>query len=186
MIMKMKIMTHFCNCAVLALLSLAACTEIPGDKSKPEWKESASGVWEISVGKPEKLNLLSELGLHPKWDAINAMPKADLPVDRDEIRFEEVDGKTYIRFPLDKGEKIFGLGLNFKTVEQRGRILELHVDHYGGKDNGRTHAPVPFFVSSKGYGAFINSARYIKAYVGTGVRKDTKNPPEVQDRKSVV
>ena len=184
MIMKMKIMTHFCNCAVLALLSLAACTEIPGDKSKPEWKESASGVWEISVGKPEKLNLLSELGLHPKWDAINAMPKADLPVDRDEIRFEEVDGKTYIRFPLDKGEKIFGLGLNFKTVEQRGRILELHVDHYGGKDNGRTHAPVPFFVSSKGYGAFINSARYIKAYVGTGVRKDTKNPPEVQDRNT--
>lgn len=182
--MKMKIMTHFCNCAVLALLSLAACTEIPGDKSKPEWKESASGVWEISVGKPEKLNLLSELGLHPKWDAINAMPKADLPVDRDEIRFEEVDGKTYIRFPLDKGEKIFGLGLNFKTVEQRGRILELHVDHYGGKDNGRTHAPVPFFVSSKGYGAFINSARYIKAYVGTGVRKDTKNPPEVQDRNT--
>ena len=65
MIMKMKIMTHFCNCAALALLSLAACTEIPGDKSKPEWKESASGVWEISVGKPEKLNLLSELGLHP-------------------------------------------------------------------------------------------------------------------------
>ena len=112
------------------------------------------------------------------------MPKADLPVDRDEIRFEEVDGKTYIRFPLDKGEKIFGLGLNFKTVEQRGRILELHVDHYGGKDNGRTHAPVPFFVSSKGYGAFINSARYIKAYVGTGVRKDTKNPPEVQDRNT--
>ena len=157
--MKKNIMKHLCNCAAVALLSLAACMEVPGDQTGSEWKEAASGVWQISVGKPEKLNLLSELDLHPKWDAINAMPKADLPVDLDEIRFEEVDGKTYIRFPLDKGEKIFGVVLNFKTDEQRGRILELHVDHYGGKDNGRTHAPVPFFVSSKGYGAFINSAR---------------------------
>ena len=177
-------MKRSCSCVAIALLFLVACAEVPDDKTGVEWKEPASGVWQISVGKPEKLNLLSELDLHPKWNAINAMPKAELPVDRNEIRFEEVDGKTYIRFPLDKGEKIFGLGLNFKTVEQRGRILELHVDHYGGKDNGRTHAPVPFFVSSKGYGAFINSARYIKAYVGTGVRKDSQNPPMVQDRNT--
>lgn len=177
-------MKHIHYCGAVALLSLVACMQGPGDKSLPEWKEAASGVWQVSVGKPENLNLLSELGLHPKWEAIDAMPKADLPVDRSEIRFQQVDGKTYIRFPLDKDEKIFGLGLNFKTVEQRGRILELHVDHYGGKDNGRTHAPVPFFVSSKGYGVFINSARYIKAYVGTGVRKDTGNPPKVQDRNT--
>lgn len=169
--------------AITGLL-LSSCS-VPADADKQaEWKETASGVWQISVGKPEKLNLLSELNLHPKWEAINAMQQTDLPVDRDEIRFELVDGKTYIRFPLDKDEKIFGLGLNFKTVEQRGRILDLHVDHYGGTDNGRTHAPVPFFVSSKGYGAFINSARYIKVYAGTGVRKDTKNPPVVQDRNS--
>lgn len=43
--MKMKIMKHLCNCAAVALLSLAACTEVPGDKTGPEWKEAASGVW---------------------------------------------------------------------------------------------------------------------------------------------
>ena len=75
-------MTHFCNCAVVALLSLAACAEVPDGKTGVEWKEPASGVWQISVGKPEKLNLLSELDLHPKWNAINAMPKAELPVNR--------------------------------------------------------------------------------------------------------
>ena len=42
------------------------------------------------------------------------------------------------------------------------------------EDNGRTHAPVPFYVSSKGYGVFINSARYLEVYAGTGVRKDSK------------
>ena len=95
-----------------------------------------------------------------------------------------MDGKTYIRFLLDKDEKIFGLGLNFKTVEQRGRVMRLHVDHYGGSDNGRTHAPIPFFVSSKGYGALINSARYIDVWVGTSVRQDSSNPPVAKDRNT--
>jgi alpha-glucosidase (family GH31 glycosyl hydrolase) len=146
------------------------------------WDKKANGVWVVTAGHPEKINLLSNLGIAPKYQAINNMPAADLPVKEDEIKFELRDGKTYIRFPLEKNEKIFGLGLNFKTVEQRGSILHLHVDHYGGTDNGRTHAPVPFFVSSRGYGAFINSARYINIYVGTGVRKDSKNPPKVYDR----
>ena len=139
----------------LALLSLAACTPTgQPDMSSPQWEQQASGVWQTSVGRPEKINLRSELNIQPKWDVINAMPTAELPFDKKDIKFEEIDGKTYIRFPLDKDEKIYGLGLNFKTINQRGRIHELHVDHYGGKDNGRTHAPVPFFVSSKGYGAF--------------------------------
>ena len=49
--------------------------------------------------------------------------------------------------------------------------MRLHMDHYTGSDNGRTHAPVPFFVSSRGYGVLINSARYIDLWVGTAVRK---------------
>jgi alpha-D-xyloside xylohydrolase len=51
-------------------------------------------------------------------------------------------------------------------------------------DNGRSHAPIPFYVSSKGYGVFINSARYIDIWVGTGVRVDSKNPPVVRDRNT--
>lgn len=170
--------------ATLGLVALSSCKTTTGDSVRGKWTEPAPGVWHVRVGTPEKLNLTNRLGISPKWEAIKRMPEAELPVDPDEIRFELTDGKTYIRFPLDKDEKIFGLGLNFKTVEQRGRILELHVDHYGGKDNGRTHAPVPFFVSSKGYGAFINSARYINVYAGTSVRKDSKNPPQVYDRNT--
>ena len=36
-----------------------------------------------------------------------------------------LDGKTNLRFPLEKNEQIFGFGLNFKTIHQRGRVLEL-------------------------------------------------------------
>ncbi|HSF46498.1 MAG TPA: glycoside hydrolase family 31 protein, partial [Chitinophagaceae bacterium] len=154
----------------------------PVSSSKIEWNTKASGVWVLQAGKPEPMNLTSHLGLSPRLESINAMTDVQLPIDREEIRFEFRDGKTFIRFPLDREEKIFGLGLNFKSVERRGSILRLHMDHYDGRDNGRTHAPVPFFVSSKGYGVFINSARYIDVYVGTGVRKDSKNPPVVYNR----
>ncbi len=149
-----------------------------------EYQKVASGVWKVEVGKPDKVNLLSELEFTPKIDAINAIEEVDLPVDKSEITTEVFDGKTYIRFHLDKEEKIYGLGLNFKSVQQRGRITRLHVDHYGGSDNGRTHAPVPFFVSSKGYGVLINAARYIDVYAGTSVRKDSKNPPKLQNRNT--
>lgn len=169
---------------ISAILFLVSCQESSKGIKEPVWEESVSGVWNVSVGKPEKLNLLSELHLTPKLDAIQKMGESPLPISEKDIQFELIDGKTYIRFPLEKGEKIFGLGLNFKTVEQRGRIMRLHVDHYGGVDDGRTHAPIPFFVSSRGYGALINSARYIDVWAGTSIRKDSKNPPVTKDRNT--
>ena len=112
------------------------------------------------------------------------MIAAVFPLSQNDIAGTISDGKTFLRFPLEREEQLYGFGLNFQTVHQRGKILQLHMDHYGGKDNGRTHAPVPFYVSSKGYGVFINSARYINVYAGTGVRKDSKNPPVEKDRNT--
>lgn len=166
---------------LFSLLQIA-CVQTGGTQN--EWIEEGKGVWKITVGRPEKVNLLSELDITPNWKAIEEIGEASLAINPKEVKAEVIDGKTYIRFPLDKDEKIFGLGLNFKTVEQRGRVMRLHVDHYGGSDNGRTHAPVPFFVSSKGYGALINSARYIDVWVGTGVHRDSKNPPVARDRNT--
>lgn len=173
-------MKHHLISAAILIACLCSC-----GSGSPETARVANGVWRITVGNPDTFNLTSELGLVPKLDAINAMPRVDsLPFPSEELKMEVFDGKTYIRFPLERDEKIFGFGLNFNTVERRGQILRLHVDHYGGEDNGRTHAPVPFFVSSRGYGAFINAARYIDVWAGTGVRKDSRNPPEAKDRNT--
>ena len=169
-------------CGLFMVLAAFACVQ--KDNVNLEWKKEGQGIWKISVGKQEKVTLLSELAITPQWKAIEEIGDAPLAIDPKDVKTEVVDGKTYIRFPLDKDEKIFGLGLNFKTVEQRGRVMRLHVDHYGGSDNGRTHAPIPFFVSSKGYGALINSARYIDVWVGTSVRQDSSNPPVAKDRNT--
>ena len=169
-------------CGLFMVLAAFACVQ--KDNVNLEWKKEGQGIWKISVGKQEKVTLLSELDITPQWKATAEIGDAPLAIDPKDVKTEVVDGKTYIRFPLDKDEKIFGLGLNFKTVEQRGRVMRLHVDHYGGSDNGRTHAPIPFFVSSKGYGALINSARYIDVWVGTSVRQDSSNPPVAKDRNT--
>jgi len=148
------------------------------------WSEVNPGIWKAVVGKPESYDLLKAAGATPNKEALEKIGNAAFPLAKQEIEFKVVDGKTYLRLPLQKGEQLYGFGLNFQTVHQRGKILELHVDHYGGKDNGRTHAPTPFYVSSNGYGVFVNSARYIKVWAGSGVRKDSPNFPEPKDRNT--
>ncbi|MCX6299127.1 MAG: DUF5110 domain-containing protein [Bacteroidetes bacterium] len=180
----MKYSPRFLFYIVFISIATFFSMDAKSQKASLHWKKMANGVWKAEVGKPELINFLTISGVHPKTAAINNMPLATFPITENEIKVEVYDGKTYLRFPLDKNEKIFGLGLNFKTVEQRGRILKLHEDHYGGIDNGRTHAPIPFYVSSKGYGVFINSTRYLDIWVGTGVRVDSKNPPDVRDRNT--
>ena len=149
-----------------------------------EWTEIENGIWKTSVGEPEDISLLKAADVRPRSGAIDKLPTAVFPLMKDKIKSKIIDGKTYLQFPLSKEEQIYGLGLNFKTVHQRGRIMQLHVDHYGSSDNGRTHAPVPFYVSSKGYGVLIDAARYITVYAGTGVRVDADDKPELRDRNT--
>jgi alpha-D-xyloside xylohydrolase len=148
------------------------------------WNEVAPGVWKMSAGIPEKFDLFKAADIKPAMNALSKLGPAPFPLPINKITAQTGNGTTYLSFPLEKEEKIFGFGLNFKTVYQRGRILQLHVDHYGGTDNGRTHAPVPFYVSDMGYGVFINSSRYLTVYAGTGVRKDSPDAPEERDRNT--
>ena len=58
------------------------------------------------------------------------------------------------------------------------------MDHYGGKNDGRTHAPVPFYVSDQGYGVLVNSARYLTVYAGTAVRRNGPDAPPEMNRNT--
>jgi alpha-glucosidase (family GH31 glycosyl hydrolase) len=176
-------LTHMRHHPLLTLLFCITIQTAQG-QTNLQWQEIHPGIWNASVGQPEKINLLSAAAIQPKTAALAQLPKTVFPLDKTDISAQVIDGKTYLRFPLDEGEQLFGFGLNFQSVNQRGRIMTLHVDHYGGVDNGRTHAPVPFYVSSKGYGVLIDAARYITVYAGTGTRVDTKHPPALLNRNT--
>lgn len=153
-------------------------------RAQIHWTLVEPGVWKGVVGTPEEYSLLSVSGKMPLKEGFTRLPAVTLPALADGITATLNDGKTYITIPLQRQEQLYGFGLNFKTVHQRGRILNLHVDHYGGKDDGRTHAPVPFYVSSCGYGILINSARYLTVYAGSGSRKDSPDAPVAKDRNT--
>lgn len=163
--------------------ALAVLMLLPA-KAQIAWQQVEPGVWKGVVGTPERYSLLDVSGAAPLKEGFARLPEAGLPALADGIVGTVHDGKTSLRIPLQRKEQLYGFGLNFQTVHQRGKILNLHVDHYGGKDNGRTHAPVPFYVSSLGYGVFINSARYLTVYAGSGARKDSPDAPVAKDRNT--
>lgn len=167
-------------------LSLAVIVSVPvfAQETRINWKPVATGVWSARLGTPETIDLLKTAGIKPQTEALTKLGAITLPAALQESVARINQGQTYLRFPLQESEQLYGLGLNFKRVLQRKRVLNLHMDHYGGNDSGRTHAPVPFYVSSAGYGILINSARYVTVYAGTGLRKDSTRPPKIKDRNT--
>ncbi|WP_242203076.1 glycoside hydrolase family 31 protein [Aestuariivivens insulae] len=149
-----------------------------------EWNEIHNGVWRAKIGAEQHISLLKAAEVKPDVKALDNLSDVTFPLDKAKISAEVISGKTYLRFPLEKEEELYGLGLNFKTHNQRGRILNLHVDHYGNGDSGRTHAPVPFYVSTKGYGVLIDAANYLTVYAGTGVRVEADERPVLRNRNS--
>jgi len=152
------------------------------------WAQVAPGVWRATIGAPDTYTLLAAAGnFAPMRDALAAMPPAKFPLPENEIIARLVNGKTTLRFPLADREDIYGLGVDFTTVRRNGQIFQLHVDHYSQsqKITGRTHAPVPLYISDKGYAVFINAARYLDVSVGVSVRLASKNKPPPIDRNPV-
>lgn len=60
-------------------------------------------------------------------------------------------------FTLSPGEKIYGGGESFTGLDKRGQKLFMFVDDANGSENVGMYKPIPFFMSSRGYGMFVHS-----------------------------
>jgi len=74
---------------------------------------------------------------------------------------------TRLTLPLAEDEQIYGLGLQLKQFNHRCKKLTCRVNADPVSASGDSHAPVPFFVSTKGYGIYIDTARYAEFYFGS-------------------
>ncbi len=61
-------------------------------------------------------------------------------------------------FSLAPGEKIFGLGEHFKGFDKRGQKVVVGTDDANGVKNETMYKPIPFYMSSNGYGLFMHTA----------------------------
>jgi len=84
----------------------------------------------------------------------------------DQIGFRCSERGCVLTFPMEKDTQIYGLGLQHKQFNHLGRQMRLHVRADPRVPNGDSHAPVPFFVTNKGYGIYIDTARYAEFTFG--------------------
>lgn len=168
-----------------SLIGVAGLTSLGLAELKPvaEWEEVASGVWLGRIGEPDKeLSYTSLAARAPQVEALNALPKVDFPFQASAIQFDHSkDGMIQLRIPTEADESIYGFGLQLDGIRKTGKVLDLNVDHWA-RGGGRTHAPVPFYISSRGYGVLFNTARYLKVHVQIGNRKDSPANPAPVDR----
>lgn len=178
-------------CAVLlsavAPLSLTGLTALGTDAPTPQTVSSrnirqiAPGIWRIRVGKPEKFTPLYFQTFPPRVEGLKKLPPAgELPIRPDEIGFQITGRGCAIELPLNHDEGIYGFGLNTRLFDMTkvkngtGRKVMLKPTDHPENDLGESHAPAPFYVSTHGYGVFVDSARYVSFYTGNITTRDGK------------
>lgn len=187
------------TCALLLTIAAISGTQLPtlsaenttppvqaniaGMKSMEAPREIAPGVWSLRLGAPEKeISYTSLADRAPRMKELAAYPARKFPFAPGDMRFTmDGDNNIGLRIPAPPSEEIFGFGLQLDGIKKRNRVLDLRVDHWGDGE-GPTHAPVPFYLSSRGYGIFINTARPLKVYAQVGNRKDAPHFPTPVDR----
>ena len=69
-------------------------------------------------------------------------------------------------FTLSPDEKIFGLGESFQEFNKRGQQVVLWTDDANGTQNETMYKPIPFYMSSRGYGVFMHTSTPITCDFG--------------------
>lgn len=129
------------------------------------------GVWKCTLGEPEQHTPVKMHRHAPQAAALADLPQAALPFDADALNYTVTRRGVTITLPMDSSEDIFGFGLQMLSVNYAGRRRYVKVNSDPRMDTGEGHAPAPFYVSSAGYGLFVDTYRYAAFYMGTNAVK---------------
>jgi len=144
------------------------------------WQEAFPCIWRMTVGEPADLTPLTAAGGTPKAAALAELPTTAFPINVAAIVYRRVHGKLHIAFPLEADEVIYGMGLTYRSLNQLQQVKYLRMGHFTGHEDGLTHAPMPFYLSSAGYGVLLNTARPVQTCVG--MTHPREEHPPLQDR----
>jgi alpha-D-xyloside xylohydrolase len=147
----------------------------------------ASGIWKITYGIPEK-HLPTEFKEKPLLKSLNELPQTNMPpFDLKGIRFSQMPSGILAEMNVDSSERFYGFGLQTNSFEQRGMRREIRTNSWPVGNAGFSHAPMPFYISSKGYGVLVNSSRYSIFYMASKGKLNKDLIKQTNDRnKNVV
>ncbi|HPO14681.1 MAG TPA: glycoside hydrolase family 31 protein [Candidatus Hydrogenedentes bacterium] len=157
---------------IALILALAGAVE---ESSAPRTvSELGNGVWQIRFGTPEAFtpNVFREC--EPRWEALDRLPKdALIPFDLNGITGDIRASRTVVSIPCDEPDShIYGFGLDPGAFDQKGLRKWLSVCASVVGKTGASHGPVPFYVSTRGYGIYVDTARVPFVHVARLARKD--------------
>ncbi len=136
-------------------------------------------VWKTTLGQPDKITPVG-LRYQPAAEAaLLALAGPEVcPFAEDGITGRQTDRGYVVEIDLAADEQVYGFGLQMLSFNQRGLKKTLRVNSDPKSDLGDAHAPVPFYVTTGGYGILIDTARYMTFYAGVG-RKRVDHTPEL-------
>ena len=127
----------------------------------------APGIWKITYGIPEK-HLPTEFKEKPLMQPLAQLPQNnEPPFDLKSIHFSQMPSGILAEMNVDSSERFYGFGLQINSFEQRGMRREIRTNSWPVGNLGFSHAPMPFYISSKGYGVLVNTSRYTIFYMAS-------------------
>jgi alpha-D-xyloside xylohydrolase len=141
------------------------------------------GVWRFTLGAPEKITPVSTRHYSPARNDLERLPLVEAcPIS---VTATVSERGCLVRLPLEPREQIYGLGLQFHSFQQRGLKKKLRVNADAPNDSGDSHAPVPFYVTTRGYGVLVDTARYATFYLGSAKQKPSlQGDPRTSDGRA--
>ncbi len=151
---------------VFALFTMMAQGQpVPANSLKIE--ELTPGLWHIRSGSPEKFTPTYFRSAPVSEKALMEFPVGEKPpFPFSSIRFSVNDRGCAIELPLGKNEQVFGFGLNTRLFNMTDRRVWIRTSDNPESELNDSHAPVPFYVTTGGYGVLVDSARYVSFYSG--------------------
>lgn len=146
--------------------SLMFAGKLPSDKSWEVTKTDGAITWSSPAGKlvlvrnPWRIEAYDASGkLLTRTQTLDDPKTFSAPVPFSFVRRDRDFSRSMAAsFRLAPDEKIFGCGESFTRLNKRGQKLVLFVQDAMGAQSQRMYKPIPFFMSSRGYGMFVHTS----------------------------
>lgn len=153
------------NFLKIVSVSLSVFIWISGKAHEPVEKIEA-GIYKYKAGTEDAYTPL-DFKMPAMSEQLKNLPNCNSPFNDVELKITVTSRGCTVELPLSKDENIYGFGLQMGSFIQNNLKRRPIVNDHPLKDLGYTHAPQPFYISSKGYAVLINTARYATFYMGT-------------------
>lgn len=147
-------------------------------------QQIAKGIWKIILGQPEEYTPEHFREFPVKKEEIEQISVSKrAPFTDADIQWKRTKRGVTVTLPMETDEDIYGFGLQFRSFNQAGRRRYIKVNSDPAADTGEGHAPVPFYLSSVGYGLFVDTFRYTTFLMGTNSERGKSGGMTAENEK---